>query len=204
MREKFKNQYKIASIRAPWWDYGWSGAYFITICTKNRRHYLGEIKNKQMILSQVGVLADVFWHETPKHSKHTELGAFVIMPNHMHGLLIIDAPYPVLVDAKAIAGSGPGVSAETRQALSQQPTEPEKIPGKYQFQNQGKNTVSAIVGSYKSAVTRHAHRLGYEFAWQSNFYEHIVRTDADYQRIHRYIENNPARWESDIFCLSKV
>lgn len=86
---KFKNKYRIESIRAQWWDYRNAGAYFITICTKNRAPYFGAIKEGKMQLSPTGVLADVFWHEIPKHTANAELGAFVVMPNHIHGIIIL-------------------------------------------------------------------------------------------------------------------
>ncbi|MDD2192868.1 MAG: hypothetical protein PHO12_10075, partial [Bacteroidales bacterium] len=67
------------------------------------------------------------------------------------------------------------------------------------FQNQGSNTVSSINGSYKSAVSKHTHRLGFDFSWQSRFYDHIIRNDAEYQRIKDYIINNPIKWSNDKF-----
>lgn len=176
MDEKYKNKYRIESARAAWWNYGWVGAYFITICTRNKIHFFGEIKNHQMILSPLGVLANVFWHEIPNHASNVDLGTFVIMPNHVHGILIICPP-----------DLAPPV--QTRHALSLPPT-----PAANRFQNQGKNTVSSLVGSYKSAVTRHANRLGFEFAWQPRFHDHIIRNDIEYQRINDYIENNPFNW----------
>jgi len=69
---------------------GWSGAYFITICTQNRECYFGEIKNKKMILSPTGAIADVLWYEIKNHVKNIELGEFVVMPNHIHGILILN------------------------------------------------------------------------------------------------------------------
>jgi len=173
MNEKYKNKYRIASARAAWWDYGWAGAYFIAIITRNRVHCFGNIKNQCMILSLVGVLANVFWHEIPNHAPNVDLGAFVVMPDHFHGILILSPPDPVV---------------ETRHAL------PLQNPAENRFQNQGKNTVSSLVGSYKSAVTRHANRLGLEFAWQPRFHDHIIQNDAEYQRINDYIENNPLKW----------
>jgi putative transposase len=170
--DKFKNKYRIASARAAWWDYGWAGAYFITICTADRLHYFGEITNKKMQLSNVGVLADVFWHEIPHHAKNVEFGAFVTMPNHIHGILILNG---------ADNNNNDKPIAENR------------------FQNQGKNTVSSIMGSYKSAVTKHANRLGMVFGWQSRFHDHIIRNDAEFQRINDYIETNPDNWETDKF-----
>jgi REP element-mobilizing transposase RayT len=204
MGEKYKNKYRIESARAVWWNYGWVGAYFITICTRNKIHFFGEIKNHQMILSPLGVLANVFWHEIPNHASNVELGTFVIMPNHVHGILIICPPdlAPPVQTRHALSLSNE-TQSETRHALSQSnETQSETRhalslppkPAANRFQNQGKNTVSSLVGSYKSAVTRHANRLGLEFAWQPRFHDHIIRNDIEYQRINDYIENNPFNW----------
>jgi putative transposase len=90
--DRYKNKYRIASARAPWWDYGWNGPYFITICTQNRKHFFGEIHDGKMALSHLGVIADILWHEIPNHTKFVKLGDFVVMPNHIHGILILDKP----------------------------------------------------------------------------------------------------------------
>ena len=146
--EKFQHKYRIASARASWWDYGWNGAYFITICTKNREHFFGKIENGQMQLSGIGILADVFWHEIKNHAKNVELGAFVVMPNHIHGILILDKP-----ENEPFANGNDVHNVETRHALSLQPPIQPQSPAQQRFQNQGQNTVSSIIGSYKSAVT---------------------------------------------------
>jgi len=228
MMEKFKNKYRIPSARAAWWNYGWAGIYFITICTAHREHYFGEIiKNpgNKMQLSHVGVIADVLWYEIPHHAKYIELGSFVVMPNHLHGILILifnadenGLDGDEFRDVNRNSGDrnvnvgNPNV--ETRRALSlqlpppQQQSQPlQPIPpqstelsfAQQRFRNQGKNTISSIVGSYKSAVTKHAHRLGFEFDWQLRFHDHIIRNDAEYQRINDYIESNPDHWEEDKF-----
>jgi putative transposase len=265
MTEKYQNKYRVASARAEWWNYAWSGAYFITICTKNRRHFFGEIKNGKMNLSPAGIIADVLWYQIPFHAKNVELGAFVVMPNHLHGILILNDPpdtdlntvertvetghalslhvpksideskYPINpIDAadpknhdnsinpigrinsiEPIQPIGPIIPIEPINPII--PNEPNKIPPlteiliqeimnsqksplvQARYQNQGKNTVSSIVGSYKSAVTKNANRLGVEFDWQTRFYDNIIRTDADYQRINDYIQNNPQNWEDDKF-----
>src|SRR6187431_2288870 len=89
MSEKFRNRYRIKSSRAPWWNYGKDAAYYITICTKNRHHYFGEIHNNQMQFSSIGIIAELMWYEIKNHSKHCQLGQYVIMPNHVHGILIL-------------------------------------------------------------------------------------------------------------------
>jgi len=196
---KFQNKYRIASARAQWWDYGWNGAYFITICTQNREHFFGEIHNGKMNLSHLGVIVNILWYEIPNHSPFIELGDFVIMPNHIHGILILDKPIDGINNSD---NDNDNDNVDTGHALylqtSQQMPTQQSI-GKNRFQNIGKNTVSSIIGSYKSAVTKHANRLGLTNGWQSRFHDHIIRKDAEYQRISDYIINNPANWDNDKF-----
>ncbi|KAF2514081.1 transposase [Flavobacterium zhairuonense] len=201
-KEKFQNKYRISSIRAQWWDYGWNGAYFITICTQDRKHYFGEIQNGKMILSEVGIIADILWHQIPIHHKNVELGDFVVMPNHIHGILIIDKKSDN-IDDDIVNNGNEANNVQTGHALSQQSQQPQELsnqnPGSQRFQNIGKNTISLIVGSYKSAVTKHANRLGYPHQWQKLFYDNIIRSNNDYQRISDYIVSNPENWTKDKF-----
>ena len=90
MQNKFKNKYRISSARLQSWDYSNNGAYFITICTQNRNHFFGKIQNQEMHLSEIGKLAEKYWLEIPEHFPFVELGNFVVMPNHFHGILIIN------------------------------------------------------------------------------------------------------------------
>ena len=256
--DKYQNKYRIPSARANWWNYGWAGAYFITICTKNRNHYFGRIEQGKMNLSNCGILADVFWYEIKNHAKNIELGAFVVMPNHIHGILILNDfdsldHNELAIDNEMGMDNELGMDNEmgmdnvqTRHALSladsinmdsinmdsnnmdsnnmnSNKMNPDnnmnsnnmnsnnnmnsdnninsgnKSESEKRFRNPGKNTISSIIGGYKSAVTKHAHRLGIEFEWQSRFHDHIIRNDAEYQRINDYIENNPLKWNDDKF-----
>ncbi|MBS7255200.1 transposase [Flavobacterium branchiicola] len=190
---KFQNKYRISSIRAQWWDYGWNGAYFITICTQDRVHYFGEIRNNKMVLSQVGIIADLLWHQIPMHHDNVELGDFVVMPNHIHGILIIDKQLNN-IDLENVNNMNDVDGVETGHVLSLSSN-----PGSQRFQNIGKNTISSIVGSYKSAVTKHANRLGYPHQWQKLFYDNIIRDNNQYQRISDYIVSNPENWTKDKF-----
>ena len=199
--DRFNNKYRVASARAQWWDYGWNGAYFITICTASREHFFGEIQNGKMILSPTGVIADIIWHEIPNHHPNVELGDFVVMPNHIHGILILDKPGDN--GGRRAVETGHALSVdndiiETGHALSLLRDNAKTI-GQQRFQNIGKNTVSSIVGSYKSAVTKHANRLGLGNGWQPRFHDHIIRDDGEYQRISDYIVANPENWDRDKF-----
>jgi putative transposase len=236
--EKFHANYRIPSARAPFWNYSWVGSYFVTICTKNRLHFFGEIADGNMVLSRIGVVADVLWHEIKHHTKNVELGAFVVMPNHIHGIVRImsddDSTTVETRHALSLQSQPPSelstntlttTPVETRYALSLQSQPPSELPtntltttpvetryalslqpqsqpqstSQQRFQNQGKNSLSSIIGSYKSAVSKHAHRLGFDFAWQTRFHDHIIRNEESYQRIAEYIANNPQQWEEDTY-----
>ncbi len=90
--KRYRNKYRIPSARAQWWDYGWNGAYFITICTQNRTHFFGKIVETRFIASELGELAENYWREIPNQFPYADLGEFVVMPNHIHGILILDKP----------------------------------------------------------------------------------------------------------------
>jgi REP element-mobilizing transposase RayT len=163
------------SIRLEGYDYSQAGVYFVTICCQNKICRFGKITDGEMVLSHIGIMADILWYEIKNHANNIELGEFVVMPNHVHGILILDD------------------TVGATHALPLPPSSPSR------FQNQGKNTVSSIIGSYKSAISKHAHRLGFEFQWQRNYHEHIIRNRESYQHISEYIVNNPARWKDDMF-----
>ena len=184
--DKFQNKYRIPSARAAWWNYENNAAYFITICTAHREHFFGEIVGNKMNLSMVGVIADVLWHETKNHSDFMKSGAFVVMPNHIHAIVIIDKPDPPTNTLPPIV--------ETLHATS--------LQQKNEFMSTispKPHSLSTIIRSYKSAVTKHAHRMRIDFAWQTRFHDHIIRDREEYQRIENYITTNPERWEDDIF-----
>jgi REP element-mobilizing transposase RayT len=185
------------SPRAAWWHYGWSGAYFITICTAQRQPFFGAVAQGKMQLSPVGILADVLWHEVPHHAHHVELGPFVVMPNHVHGILwLAPEEEPEGTDL------GAGHAVGSRHALTLPPPPPPSLVAQ-RYRNQGKNTVSSIVGSYKAAVTRHCRRLGLceGFGWQRSFHDHIIRNLQAYDQIAQYIDANPENWSEDRFFV---
>ncbi|MGM0565380.1 MAG: hypothetical protein ACQESX_01370 [Bacteroidota bacterium] len=90
--DKFRNKYRIQSARLQNWDYGWNAPYFVTICTANRKLFFGNIMNDKMNLSEIGEIADKYWLEIPEHFPFVKLDVHVVMPNHVHGIVIIDKP----------------------------------------------------------------------------------------------------------------
>ncbi|PWA06570.1 transposase [Flavobacterium psychrotolerans] len=191
MTNKFQNKYRIPSSRLKNWDYGNNGAYFITICTRNRDHFFGEIvsvaKENKMELNEIGRLAYQFWAEIPKHFPSVELGNYVVMPNHVHGILIIDKKNVVddLV-AETLQCNVSAHNGTTNEQMS-------KISPK-------SGTISTIIRSYKSAVTKNGHFIHADFEWQSRFHDHIIRNSESFERIQNYIETNPKNWKEDKFC----
>jgi putative transposase len=180
--DKYKGKYRQDSTRLQNWNYAWAATYFVTICTKNKRCYFGDIIERKMQLSTVGIIADVLWKEIPNHTANVELGEHVVMPDHIHGIIILNEQSPL----------------ETTSTLTElQPSElldiNDKI-GRQRFQKLAKNSLSSIVGSYKSAVSKHARRLGFEFAWQSRYHDHIIRNEKSFYTISEYIILNPENW----------
>jgi len=174
---KFKGKYRIASARWASWDYSSNAAYFITICTANRAHDFGEIVNGEMNLSALGQSAWDCWNEIPAHFPFVELGAFVVMPNHAHGIVVIDKP-----------------NVETQYFAS--------LP-KNKFGPQSQNLAS-IVRGYKIGVTKFANQNHIPFKWQTRYHDHVIRDTPEHERIHEYILTNPQNWEEDEFYTAQV
>jgi len=182
--ELFLNRYRIPSARAAWHDYR-NGMYFVTLCTRYRNHFFGEIVKDdtgepQMVLSAIGERANTCWGEIPSHFPHVETISWVIMPNHIHGILSIN---PIV---------GPYNSVETQNFASLQDISYNR------FGPQSKNLASVIRG-FKIGVTKFARKYNLPFEWQPRFHDHIIRDEDELNRITNYIENNVAKWEEDRF-----
>lgn len=183
MADKFQNKYRIPSVRAAWWDYGNQGAYFITICTKNREYYFGEIVENEMQLSEIGKVVEMEWLNTLsiRPDMNLELDEFVVMPNHFHAIIWIgENKFNATVETQCIA------SLPSNQSTTNG------------FGPQSKN-LSSIVRGFKSSVTTYAKKNKIIFEWQSRFHDHIIRDEKSYQRIRNYIINNPGNWDTDKF-----
>ena len=93
MSQLFKNKYRLSSVRLPGYDYSQAGAYFVTICSQDRLCWFGEIKNSQMILSKSGKIINKIWQLIPQYFENSRLDEFIIMPNHLHGIIILNESY---------------------------------------------------------------------------------------------------------------
>jgi len=169
------------SIRLKRYDYTQPGAYFITICTHNRQCLFGKVVNGEMLLNALGEIVRDEWRHTAEIRPNVGLDAFVIMPNHIHGVIVIHA--------------------DTRRGtLQRAPTIEQHVPTTEQFGKPTSNSIPTIIRLFKSAVTKRINEMrgtpGIP-VWQRNYYEHIVRNDGELNRIRKYIINNPLKWEFD-------
>ncbi|MFB6340218.1 transposase [Saccharicrinis sp. FJH62] len=186
MSDKFLNKYRTSSLRLQKWDYGWNGKYFITICTKHREYFFGDIDHGRMILSETGKIANKLWLEIPEHFSFVKLDEFVIMPDHMHGIIIIDKKDRSRMQ-EPVETSDSGVFTGSEY--------PEQIAAAMEKWKPG--TLGVIINQYKRAVTINARKIDPEFAWQSRYYEHIIRTHQSFERIKRYINLNTVNWKKE-------
>jgi putative transposase len=178
----YRNRYRVESTRLKGWDYAADGWYFVTLCTRRRECFFGKVGDSRMRSSKIGNVALGFWEEIPNHSTNAGLDAFVIMPNHLHGIVIIKARNDPRSDVGACGGGDWGMTGASG-TLNVPP---------------GPGSLGAIVRSYKSAVTRWSRMNGYtSFAWQPRFYDRVIRDHTALQNIRRYILDNPAKWEQD-------
>lgn len=197
------------SIRLKGYDYTREGAYYVTVCTKDRRHWFGRVVDGVMHLSPIGQWAEQCWLAIPEHMPYVDIADFVIMPDHMHGIVVIRdrlvAPDPAdhgrseiplrnEMDMAAAPGPQPRVDHDRPLPPPTPPADAERAmpivpPG----------SLGHIMRAYKSAVTRIAYRDGLLprkiRLWQRNYYEHIIRDEVDWMRIADYIRDNPANWD---------
>jgi len=178
---KFKGRYRIEFARLRSWDYASPGWYFVTICTKNKRTFFGRIDQETSILNELGQAVFQYWSEIPHHHHHTTIDEFIVMPNHIHGIIIIVE----VLDTKT------SHNVETLHATSLRLSKMSSI-------SPVKGSLGVIVRSFKSAVSRWARKNDYPtFAWQPRFHDHIIRDEDSLARIRTYIQNNLQRWEVD-------
>ena len=169
------------SIRLKGYDYSRAGAYFITICTQDRACYFGHVAAGEMRLADAGHVAEQCWLAIPDHFPHVELDAFVIMPNHVHGIVVVSNT----------ATSDAAVGANNHSPNHS----PNHLPLPFRSPSR---TIGSIVRGFKIGVTKWF-RQNTEIVdvWQRNYFEHIVRDENSLNRLRQYIFNNPANWDVD-------
>jgi REP element-mobilizing transposase RayT len=205
MSDKFKDKYRISSSRLNGWDYGSSGAYFVTICTRKMTHHFGEIKKATMYQNEVGKINEKFWFEIPNHFEFIKLDAFVVMPNHIHGILIFEKKKLNIENCfenEKEYPETPESGVSTDEKIEESDSEMAKCT------NGGKNlkwkpgTLGVVINQYKRICTINARKIHPDFEWQPRFFDHIIRSDIDFQRIKNYIIENPKNWDNDDYNLT--
>ena len=142
----------------------------MTICTKDRENYFGEIVNRKMVLNEMGKIADHFWQEIPKHFPHIKLDVYQIMPNHVHGIIEI-------INNNFVETPNLGVSTKKWKS----------------------GCLGVIVNQYKRICTMEIRKQfnPITFSWQSRYYDRVIRDKKELNRIREYIFNNPQNWKED-------
>ena len=200
---KFKDKYRIPSARATWHDYD-GGIYFITICTKYREHYFGEIDNEVMHLSEIGTYTQECIEEISQHNPYAEIPLYVVMPNHLHLIVVINhdkTPHDkrtvdvitTPIETFPETSHNELMTKETFQETSLQ----EKTPIERATEMQ--SWLSVVIRQFKQSITRFAIENNIEFAWQARFHDHIIRDNDEMNGITNYIENNVVNWKEDKF-----
>jgi len=178
--------YHRRSIRLPAYDYAQAGAYFVTVCTQNRECAFGGVIDGEMVLNEPGRMVETVWRELPQHHPGVEVDTLVVMPNHVHGIIML-------------VGAGP-------RACPDNPSRSRGVAGQPQgVAPTGTMSLPDVVHRFKSLTTARYRRGVLERywlpfpgrLWQRNYYEHVIRNEEDLKAIRQYIIDNPARWEED-------
>ena len=218
--KKFQNKYRIPSARLQNWDYGNNGAYFITICVDKMECLFGDVvsgavcdadvshedvetrfiasqnnamdKKSEMKLNELGKIAHEIWQEIPNKFPFIELGNFVIMPNHMHGILIVNKSGETRFIASKNADENAHEIAQNENANNK---------GGFAGNNSPmlNENISRIIRWYKGRCSFEIRKIHADFTWLPRFYDHIIRDSRAFETIQNYIEENPSKWSKDKF-----
>ena len=162
-------------MRLRGWDYSSPGCYFVTICVKNKECFLADIVDGKIVLNEYGKIVEARWLWLSNQYRYVELDAFVVMPNHVHGMIKITG---------STVGTGRDLS---------QPTQPTPPPTAIKIKS-----LSDIIGAFKTTSSKDIHLAGFpNFFWQRSFYERIIRSEGEACKTRQYIRDNPANWDCD-------
>jgi REP element-mobilizing transposase RayT len=201
--QKFRDKYRISSSRLKNFDYSNNGAYFVTICTQDRQCFFGEILDRvetpfmasqEINYSKLGKIAAKYWEQIPNHFLFVSLGEYVVMPNHVHGIIMIDNLLNdnrrdvdlsrLNLDTDAMNG----VATTSKIMIKNNPMQQQNL--------------SKVIRWYKGRITFEVRKTNPFFAWQSRFHDRIIRNQDEYNRISDYIKHNPLNWKEDDYFSS--
>jgi len=154
--------------RLPDYNYSQNGWYFVTVCTKNKVVYLGDIKNKQMILNKYGKIVEKYWLQIPNYYEDVKLDLWVVMPNHIHGIIVVENDMLRTEQCSVLTEKRYGLLSKIIKSFKE-----------------------ACVKDI------HKQFNNFEFAWQRSFYDHVIRDERSLDQIREYVQNNPLKWDLD-------
>ena len=202
----FQNKYRIESARRQGWDYADNGYYFVTICTKDREHFFGEVVNGEMVLSEMGLVAKNIWSEIPEHFPHGELDEFIVMPNHIHGLLYLSGHEKSNetrseMETRSIASLRQGgITGENNPVLN--PFSLSKIirwyKGRVTFEISRRDAIHRVLNTEESNIEK-TKSFSRNFQWQPRLHDRIIRDEIELHNVRNYIAHNARNWENDEF-----
>ncbi len=179
------------SIRLKGYDYSQAGLYFITICTQSRLCLFGEIENGEIILNDAGIMIKTIWHEIPVYYHGFNIHEYVVMPNHIHGIIQI-----INECDRVHVGAGPRACPD----IDAQPNvigQPRGVAPTMSLPDIVHRFKTLTTKRYTDGVKQKNWEPYDRRLWQRNYYEHIIRDEKSYYRILEYIKTNPRKWQDD-------
>ncbi|MFS0513654.1 transposase [Nostoc sp. UIC 10607] len=202
-KPKYKGKYRVDSTRLPAWSYASNAGYFVTICTDDKKCFFGEVVQGEMQRSPIGEIAHKLWCEIPNHFSNCQMYSFCVMPNHIHGILVIN-------QIREEDVMNPRTQEED--AMNPQTQEEDamnRVSTRGDIQRGGvtglfnpmlsKNSLSKIIRWYKGRCTFEINQIYESFGWQERFHDNIIRDEFALDQIRQYIINNPINWENDAY-----
>ncbi|MFA5995803.1 MAG: transposase [Patescibacteria group bacterium] len=197
MFDLFLDKYRVLSTRLPNYNYTKSGRYFVTICAKKRFACFGYIKNNIMCVNNIGKIIYNEWYRTALLRPYVTLDQFIVMPDHVHGILIINKNHDHLI----CIGKHNNVETHCNETVETPwqgvSTGPRPHNPRHHIEWQP-HSLGSMINQFKGMVTRECRkRKYYDFKWQSRFYDHVIRNEPELNNVRNYILNNPKHWNSD-------
>ncbi|MCX6792423.1 MAG: hypothetical protein NTY12_00125 [Candidatus Falkowbacteria bacterium] len=194
---KNKKLHRNGSIRLANYDYSRNGYYFITICTKNRGDIFGEIVGGKIKFNYLGNIVIEQWREIKKQFPFVELDEFIVMPDHVHGIIIINKK---IVDTDAAGKRYNNVLIYHDNVNAHRDSvgacRGMRLQRRNQFGKPKNGSLPMIINHFKGAITKLANKNNIPFLWQPRYYEHVIREQRALDNIRRYIRNNPIMWHN--------
>jgi len=181
MTERFRNKYRSATTRLYGYDYSREGSYFVTICTRMKIPYFGDIIDDKIILSDLGIVVKAYWIEIQAHYPEVRLDEFIIMPDHIHGIIIIKPT--IKRDSDLLQIESPKLAISTA------------VKSGNQYWKA--HSLGSIINQFKRICTLKSKELGLDFVWQPRYYDHIIHSKNELENTRQYIRDNVINWNKE-------